>query len=142
MGFQIGGESAWRWEVADSDFTQTFVRLRSPSTGEWMAHPDLREKLAEDAREQGTNLTAVVVAILARRYGINCDLSVRETTPSSSPEWLNLRLPKNLRTALELARISNGQRSYQDELRGALCAHYGLRIPARQPRRRRPRATA
>lgn len=122
------------------DYFQAFVRLRS--SGEWLVPPELREKLAADARERGTNLTDVVISILSRRYAVPCEASVRETSPSTSAEHLNLRLPMDLYRALELARIGSGRRSYQDELRAALCAHYGLRLPAKPARRRRPRAAA
>ncbi|MFL5313063.1 MAG: hypothetical protein ACJ79H_21735 [Myxococcales bacterium] len=118
---------------------QAFVRLRSGSSGELLVPAELRQRLAEDAKDRGTNLTEVVVSILAKRYGVECEVDQRDTKPSKSGDWLNLRLPLPLYQALELARIGSGRRSYQDELRGALCVHYGLRMPAKPPRRRRSR---
>lgn len=130
--------------MADPEgYFQAFVRLRSRSTGEWLVPPELREKLAADARERGSNLTEVVVSILARRYNVACDPTVRGTAPSPTAEHLNLRLPMELYRELELARIASGRRSYQLEFLAALCAHYGLRLPVRPSRRRaRPGPTS
>jgi hypothetical protein len=119
-----------------SDHFQAFVRLRTKQ-GDWVVHPDLRERLVKDAAADGTNLTEVAVQILARSCGVPFEPNGRRTAPSKGADELNLRLPLRLYHVLTATYGSK----YQDGIRSLLCAHYGLRVPAR-PRRTRRRAAA
>lgn len=121
---------------------QTLVRLRSKN-GPWLAHPDLRKRLVADATKQGTTLTEVATKILADRYGVKYEPNGRASDPSVSQELLNVALPPKLIEKVKVAAGRAGRSRWQDELRWALCAHYGLRVPepvkqVRAPRRRPP----
>jgi hypothetical protein len=111
------------------DFVQRFVRLRSHTTSQWLAAPELRPRLVEAAEEQGSNLTEVVIGILATTYKVPFEPNGRRTAPADNGEELNLRLPVRLDRSIGIAAARNG-RSVPDEIRAALCEHYGLRIPA------------
>lgn len=118
-------------------FIDAYVRLRSKTTDEWFVHPELRSRLVADARAQGTNMTAVAVKILCDEYGVPYSGSARKTEPRSDDDKIVLRLPVDLNAA-----IRRRHRLWQDGLRGSLCRHYGLDVPARAPRTRRSRAAA
>lgn len=118
----------------EPQFFQAFVRLRS-TTGEWIAPPELREKLVADAEEQDSNLTEVVIAILAGRYRVTFAPIGRRTAPNPTGEELNLRLPWDLKTAIGAAANVQGH-SLQRQIIGELCAHYGLELPERLEKRR------
>lgn len=111
------------------DYVQRFVRLRSHTTSEWLASPELRPRLVETAEAQASNLTEVVIGILARTYKVPFEPTGRRTAPADNGEELNLRLPSRLDRAIGMAAARNG-RSVPDEIRAALCAHYGLALPA------------
>jgi hypothetical protein len=118
-----------------------FVRLRSPVTGEWLAHPDLRRKLVEEAEEKGSNLTDVAIEILSRRCNVKFVPNGRKTSPSPDARELNLgRVSDDLWRALAVA----GTGSRQDAARTMLCQHYGLRAmpPVKRGRRARGRRPA
>jgi hypothetical protein len=121
---------------------QAFVRLRSHTTGDWIAPKELRPLIVKDA--DGGNLTEVVVKILADVFKIPFEPNGRKTAPSKNAEELNLRLPWDLKTAIG-ARANENGRSLQREIIAVLCDHYGLALPEppRRPRkRRRPRTPA
>lgn len=119
-----------------------FIRIRS-TTGAHIAPPELREKLVEDALGQGTNLTEVVVAILARRFKVPYEPHGRKTDPVASQDVLNLRIPQDLRQKLDVAgAMAKPKRSAQKEALATLCQHYGLRMPAPVKHTRRRRLAA
>ena len=72
---------------------QAFVRLKSNTSGEWLADPELRPRLVEDALEQGTNLTEIALQILSERYRVPIEANGRRTEPDPEDEVLNLRIP-------------------------------------------------
>lgn len=112
-----------------ADHFQAFVRLRSHTTGEWLVPEELRPKLVADAEAAGSNLTEVVLQILAARYRVAYEPNGRRTAPSKNGEELNLRLPWPLKTAIGASANENGT-TLQDEIRASLSAHYGLQMPA------------
>lgn len=121
------------------EYVQRFVRLQSHTTGEWLAHPDLRGKLVADAEAQGSNLTEVVIAILAGVHKVPFEPNGRRTAPADSGKELNLRLPGRLDRAIGVAAARNGK-SLPDEIRAELCGHYALEVPAPPKRSRAARA--
>lgn len=106
-------------------YHQTFIRLRSHTTGEWLVSPELRPRLVEDAEEAGTNLTDVVLQILAKRYKVPIEPTGRKTTPAKDGEELNLRLPLPLKTAIG-AKANVAGHSLQRQILDDLSAHYKL----------------
>lgn len=120
------------------EYVDAFVRLRSKTTGEWFVHPDLRPRLVADAREQGTNMTEVAVKILCSEYGTPYAGSARKTAPRTADDKIVLRLPDDLDAAI---RLRHGRHA-MDGLRASLCSFYGLTVPVRGPRVRRPNAAA
>lgn len=124
----------------DTEHFQTFVRLQSRPTGEWLVDPKLRPKLVAFAEEQESNLTDVVIAILGRRYGVAVAPNGRRTAPDKDAVELNLRLPMPLYQAIAQAAVTH-PRSVPDEIRAALCDECGLPVP--EPvKRGRQRAAA
>lgn len=118
---------------------QRLVRLRSVTTREWYASPELRPRLVADANEQGTNLTEIVLMILAKRLGYTYAPNGRRTEPGASEEIVKLDVP------LELDRLVGA--AYPDVSRPKaiirlLSAHYGLGIPVPKQRARRRRRSA
>lgn len=108
------------------DYHQAYVRLRSQATGEWLAHPDLRAKLVEDAAARGSNITEVAAEILAARFKIAYTPAGRRAgTPRPDADILNMRIPTNIWNALVRSRIKTG-RPEMDLLRDALAEHYKL----------------
>lgn len=126
--------------MSSAEFFQAFVRLRSHTTGEWLAPEALRSKLVADAEAQESNLTDVVIQILADTYRVPCEASGRRTKPNANGEELNLRLPMPLYQAIAAAAATH-PRSVQREILDALCKHYGLELGAPAKRRRRRRGT-
>lgn len=119
----------------------TWVRLRSKTTREWFVHPELRDRMVAEANEKGTNLTDLAVEILCARFGVTHKPNHRRSSPSTDSEVLNFRMPDDLGRVIS----ATYPKHHMDGIRTALCAHYGLRAPARakQTRRRVPRpATA
>lgn len=120
------------------------VRLRTEKAG-WLVHPDLRNRMIEDAREQGTNLGAVAVKILSDRFGVAYDpkdaLRSRQSAPGPDSEQFNFHLPPDLER--RIASVYPGAKM-NDGIRYTLCAHYGLAIPAKPKftRNRKPRPAA
>lgn len=110
------------------------VRLRSKKDGAWFVHPDLRPRLVEDAKDQGSNMTDVALGILHKRYGLTFVPNGRVTDPRPEDDIIRLRLPQPLYTAL----VRSHGVKYVEAIRQILCAHYALRIPAK-PRRTRNR---
>ncbi len=88
----------------------------------------LRPRLVEAADEQGSNLTEVVIEILARVYKVPFEPNGRRTAPADDGEELNLRLPVRLDSAIGAAAGRNGH-SIAAEIRAALCTHFGLELP-------------
>lgn len=123
------------------EFHQAWVRFRSLSTGEWLVHPDLRTRLIEDAERHGTNLTDVALAILSDRYKIPHQQSSRRTVPRADGDFLNMRVPVRLWKAIRAAANRSGRKD-MDELRFALCSHYGLRVPPAPTRKRTIRSAS
>lgn len=126
-----------------ADYVQTYIRLRSPGAG-WAAPPELRPRLVADAIAQQTSLTDVVCRILSTAYGVPVDeSSTRRTSPRDDQDVLNVRLPRELvRVIAVVGQQRTPRRTAQKEILTALSAHYGMRLPARLPRRRRRRAAA
>lgn len=126
--------------MSEPDHFQTFVRLRSQTTGEWFVPPELRPRLVADAEEHDSNLTELVIVILAKRFKVPFEATGRKTAPSKNGEELNLRLPMALYKAIAVAAA--GQHSVQREILAALCANYSLTLPTPAKRTRKPRASA
>lgn len=114
--------------MAQDGYHQTFIRLRSHTTGEWLAHKDLRPRLVKEATETETNLTEVVLRILAKRYSVPYEPTGRKTAPAKNGEELNLRLPIPLKTAIGAEANVIGC-TLQEQVRADLCDHYGLTMP-------------
>lgn len=114
--------------MAAEEFFTGFVRLVSRPSGEWVAPPELRPRIVADAEADGSNLTDVVNAILAKKYRVDYEPSGRKTAASPDGKELNLRMPMTLKTAVHHAAIENGH-TLQDEIRIALSDHYGLQMP-------------
>lgn len=129
--------------AGEPDHFQTFVRLRSHTTGEWFVPPELRPRLVADAEAQDTNLTELVIQILAKRFKVPFEATGRKTAPSKNGEELNLRLPMALYKAIAVSAAAHPH-SVQREILGALCANYSLALPAppKRTRKRRARAAA
>lgn len=108
-----------------SEVLQLFVRLRSATTGELFAPPDLRAKIVEHVEAQESNLIDVVSEILADKYGVPYEPRGYRAHPSPTGDVLALRIPVDLRKALDGAAFANG-RNAQDETIATLCAYYGL----------------
>lgn len=121
------------------DHFTAFVRLRSHPSGEWIAPPDLRPLIVAEAEGAGSNVTDVVVGILAAKYRVPFEPSGRKTAASPDGEELNLRLPWPLKTAIGAAANVNGH-SLQRQILADLSEHYGLELP--DPPARRTRAAA
>lgn len=105
-----------------------FVRLRTKH-GAWLVHPSLRKRLVADAAATGTNLTEVVVKILSDRYGVAYEPSGPATAPRKDQDVLNVRVSTKLATKIKDVANRSGRRRWLDEVRAALCEHYGLRVP-------------
>lgn len=121
---------------------QRYVRLRSLTTREWFCDPELRPRLVADAKAQDTNLTEIVLEILAKRVGYKYAPNGRKTEPGANEEILNLAVPVELDRLLTTAYpdLSPPRRIIR-----VLSAHYGLGIPVPRKqtrRRRRPAAAA
>lgn len=119
--------------MAKGKFYAAYIRLRSLPTGEWLVHEDLRTCLVADAEQRGTNLTEVAIDILAQRYGVAASSSSRKAAPGKDAWELVLRIPLQLKMAIG-ARANKAGHSLQQEVREALCAHYGLAMPAKRSR--------
>lgn len=118
-----------------------YMRLRSVNTGEWLAPPELRERLVELAKDQGSSLTDIVVGILADRFKVDVDTATVATDPQGDKDHLVVRLPWKLDTALAVAgtRLTpKGNRQRVAMI--ALCDHFGLEVPPPPRRGRVPRA--
>lgn len=130
--------------VTEGDYFDAFVRLRSKGADRpWLVPSELRPRLVADAATRGSNLTDVALEILAASCGVAFAPNGRKTTPKADDDVILLRLPWDLYIALDSRRRRAGSRRYslQDEIRAALCEHYGLRYsPLR--RTRSPRAAA
>lgn len=116
--------------MAQDGYHQTFIRLRSHTTGEWLTHKDLRPRLVKEATQTETNLTEVVLRILAERYGVPYEPTGRKTAPAKNGEELNLRLPLPLKTAIGAEANVIGH-SLQRQILADLCDHYELAMPER-----------
>lgn len=119
-----------------------FVRLRSTTTGEDFAPPELRERIVADVEAQESNMSAVVVSILAKRYKVDYEPKVRRAHPSPGQSELDLNLPVDLDRAITISAAEHGW-NRQDEVLSALCDHYDLEFTKgrkRQGPRRMPAA--
>lgn len=89
------------------------------------------------AKERESSLTDVVVDILADRYRIEVDSTGRSTDPKMDKDFLAVRLPARLDTALAVSAAKRSpKRNRQREAMVALCEHFGLDVPP-PPRRGR-----
>jgi hypothetical protein len=117
-------------QQAVSGTTQAFVRLKSSTTGDWIAHPELRSHLVDKAKASGTNLNQVAVAILAEHYDVSALVSRRRRNASADQTVLNLRLPNELAVAIKVAAAAKWPTtSWLDEIRTTLESHFGLTGP-------------
>lgn len=114
---------------------QLYIRLKSLTTGEWLVHPELRQRMVADVAAQGTNLTDVATLILAGRYKIAYESTGRRTDPRLDEDFLNFNIPWKLWTAISHASLRS-RRTELDEVRYTLCAHYGLVVPPKPLRTR------
>lgn len=116
-----------------------WVRLRSETTRQWFAHPDLRDRMIADAEEKGTNLTDLANRILCDRFNVAYSPNPRKSKPSSDPDILNFGISPELKRV-----ITMNYDPWQDGVRLVLCSHYGLRVPAKvkQTRKRNPKPVA
>lgn len=129
--------------MATEKHVQKFIRLSSRgrgTAGAPLAPPELRPRLVTDAETQESNLTDVILGILAERYKVEYQPTGRKTTPTGEDSPVNLRIPQRLFQRVAAAAASRN-RTVQRQILADLCEHYGLRLaaPPRQ-RRRRPRA--
>ncbi len=109
------------------------MRLRSKTTGEWIASPELRPALVADAEQQGISMTEVIVQILCKHVKITHVPTPRRTSPGANAEYLRFSVPAELAARLQ-AMYGN---KWNDGIRAALSAHYGLRVtPAKRGRRK------
>lgn len=114
-----------------ADHVQRFVRLTSKTTGEPIAHPELRPRMLEDVGGIAPNLTEVAIVILATEYGVEFTAAGRKAQQRDDATMLNLRLPVELFNALDAAaarvrQTGNPGWNVQDEIRRTLSSHYGL----------------
>lgn len=119
-----------------------WLRLRSKTEPyEWLVHPDLIGKLADDAREKETNLSDVACRILCAHFSVDYTPKPKKmpaTAVNLEKDVLNFGAPPALLAAVGRAY----PRKAMDAIRFVLCAHYGLRIPARPKKTRARRARA
>ncbi len=125
--------------MAASGTKIAWVRLRSKTTGHWLAHPDLRARMIEDAAEKGTNLTDLATQILCKHFNVAYTPNQRRSTPSGDPEVLNFGISPELKRV-----IAVNHDPWLDGVRLVLSSHYGLKVPpkVKQTRNRKPRAAA
>lgn len=116
-----------------ADTETVFIRFRS-TTGGWLVNPELRPLMLADASVKGTNLNAVIVGILSKRYGVAVEVTGRAAARSDAKADVDshkARLPLILMQAVgHASQSAYPRRSAQDEIRYALCEHYGLAVPA------------
>lgn len=97
--------------------------------------------MIDDARENGSNLSAVAVKILSDRFGVpyNADAANRQSAPGADADQFNFHLPPDLER--RMASVYPGAK-LNDGIRYTLCAHYGLSVPTKPKftRNRKPRA--
>lgn len=122
----------------------TFIRLRSKSTGEWLVHPDLRDKLIEEAEHEGTNMTDQIIQILADRYRVSYEPGGRKTNPGDDNGVINLgdAIPEKLEMAIKRAAVRHKTGTWIDQIRRDLCEHFDLPMPPKPVYTRRPRAAS
>lgn len=125
--------------MSTEQYVQRFVRLRSATTRDWYCDPQLRARLVADAQAQDTNLTEVVLQILAKRMKYAYAPNGRKTAPGDAEENLNLRVPVALD---DLIGASFPRISRPKAIIRVLSTHYGLGIPVPKKQTRRRRAAA
>jgi hypothetical protein len=114
---------------------QTSIRFKS-HLGHWLVHPDLRDRMIEDAREKGTSLSDLANLILAAHFGVRYEPTNRRSQPREViGEQFKLHLPPDLERVLAAAYPGKSA----DGIRYVLCAHYGLRVPPKPKLTRAPR---
>jgi hypothetical protein len=128
--------------MSRAGYTQRFVRLRSDKDGEWFADPELRPRLVADAKEQNTNLTEIVLQILAKRVGYAYAPNGRKTEPGSKEEIINVSVPDELDALVTTTYPQINSPSTR--MIRVLSAYYGLPVPIKkkQTRHRRKPAAA
>lgn len=94
--------------------------------------------LVEDAARQGISMNEAAVKILADRFRVPFEVTLRKTSPSTDHNILNLHLPAKLASAID-ARAKRPV-TMQDVIRATLCQHYGLKMPPKIKRTRQRRA--
>lgn len=103
------------------------MRLKS-KTGGWLVHPDLRDRMIQEAEAEGTNLTDLAVRILSSYFGVPYEPTQRKSTPEDEKEILNFGVHPDLKSAIVRAYP---QAKWTDTIRVVLCGHYGLAMPDR-----------
>jgi hypothetical protein len=118
----------------------TFIRLRSKTTSEWLVHPDLRDRLIEEAEREGTNMTDQIVRILADRYRVPYTPGGRKTQPGNDNDVINLgdALPPRLERVIKTKAAKTGG-TWIDQIRRDLCDHFDLVMPPKPVYHRKPR---
>jgi hypothetical protein len=125
--------------MAAKGSVSSWVRLRS-TTGAWLAHPELRDRMIADAAEKGTNLTDLGNQILSQFFGVAYEPNRKRSVPQADKEQLNFGVSPELKAAI--VRAYPNARSWHDSIRLVLCAHYGLRVPAKVKLTRQRRSSA
>lgn len=108
------------------DYTETLVRLRSKTDGQWFVHPEMRPRLVEYATAEGISMTEAVVKILSDQYNLPYETTPRKTTPTVDAENLRLRIPTRLYQ--KLVSRSSSKVTIPDLIRKSLCDHFGLAV--------------
>ncbi len=122
--------------MAAKGTTQAFVRLRSKTTGAWLAHPDLRPRLVAEAAEKNTNLNDLILTILSAHFNVPHEPSTKSSSPKEDNDVLLFGLPPALARAVALSYPNHKM----DGIRYVLCAYFGLRVPPKVKQTRRPRS--
>lgn len=112
---------------------QLFIRVRSATTGEWFANPQLRPAIVRDVLAQGSNLNDVAVARLAAHYGVVWEPRNRRSDPDPHDDVIALRVPPELLAKVDEAAVEHG-RTRQDEALAVLSDLYG--VPFERVRKR------
>jgi hypothetical protein len=118
------------------------IGIKFRSEGKWLVHPELRDRLIEDARDKGTNLGDLTVMILCAHFRVEYTGTARKSNPRAEPvDQFNFRCPPELERVIA---ATYPRRKAADGIRHVLCAHYGLGVPpkVRQTRRRPARPAA
>lgn len=119
---------------------ERFLRL-TRTDGAWVAPPELRRRIIEEADADGSNMAEIVNRILAKHYGVRFVPAGRRAAadPDGDPVIL-VALSTENQQAVAVNAIANG-RSEKIEIFTVLAKHFGLRMPSPPPPVRKPRGT-